>query len=162
MFFFLLPRSRDTTNNKQLKQLNNCKCKCWHHTNNPRPPPPPFLPSHGKQILMRPPSTSIFMVRRELRHMRHTDRARQQKSEGWQPWESLNFSQHKIKLSPERQRERAHPVWTHPLYKLSVKLKIDRLMLKRKRTRGGEGGSRGNIACHTNKYLKSARGTHSV
>lgn len=40
-------------------------------------------------------------------------------------------------------------------------------MLKRKRKgRGNEGGRgcgiRGNIACHTNKYLKSARGTHCV
>lgn len=109
--------------------------------------PSPTSP-RGKQILMRPPSTSIFMVRRELRHMRHTeqgsnrDRDREREGEGerergWQPWESLNFSQHKIKLSPES--ERAHPVWTHPLYKLSVKLKIDRLMLKRKRKGRGKG-----------------------
>lgn len=38
-------------------------------------------------------------------------------------------------------------------------------MLKRKRKGRGKGrgcGIRGNIACHTNKYLKSARGTHCV
>lgn len=59
------------------------------------------------------------------------------------PGKARNFSQHKIKLSPESAEAAASSAScldAHPLYKLSVKLKIDRLMLKRSRERGqGQG-----------------------
>lgn len=58
------------------------------------------------------------------------------------PGKARNFSQHKIKLSPESAEAAASSAScldAHPLYKLSVKLKIDRLMLKRSRERQGQG-----------------------
>lgn len=62
------------------------------------------------------------------------------------PGKARNFSQHKIKLSPESAEAAASSAScldAHPLYKLSVKLKIDRLMLKRSGESGqgqGQGG----------------------